>query len=519
MSGRGGPDPATTTPSREDFLRRLERRPVVPVTRTLPADWWTPVAAFHRLASVEPHAFLLESVEGAERVGRYSFLGRRPFLIVRARGGHLRLDGPEAPRVDGGEGTPLERLRALLRDYRAEPQPGLPPFTCGAVGYFGFDTVRWMEHLPETDKPAAPEDDCTLLFLEETAAFDHVHGRLQLTVCARRDAEASAESVYARALARLDALEAELFAPFGPPREGGTPEPSAAVGPRTNLSPEDFRGMVARAKEDIQAGEIFQVVLSRRFTMTTDADDLGLYRSLRAVNPSPYMFLLRLDGWSAVGSSPEPLLRVTGDRLEYRPIAGTAPRADDPAEDERLAAALCADPKERAEHVMLVDLGRNDLGRVAVTGSVRVDELMTVERYSHVMHLVSGLSARLRPGLTALDALLACFPAGTVSGAPKVRALEIIEALEPDRRGIYAGAVGYLDFSGNLDTCIALRTLTLRDGEVRVQAGAGIVADSDPAREDAETGHKARALLEAVRRAAPTVPAFPKTGTRGEDPA
>jgi anthranilate synthase component 1 len=257
--------------------------------------------------------------------------------------------------------------------------------------------------------------------------------------------------------------------------------------------------LVQRAQEEITAGEVFQVVLSRRFTAGTAADDLGLYRALRAVNPSPYMFLLRLDGWSAVGSSPEPLLRVTGDRLTYRPIAGTAPRGKDPAEDERLATALRADPKERAEHVMLVDLGRNDLGRVAETGSVTVDELMTVERYSHVMHLVSGLSARLRPGLTPLDALFSCFPAGTVSGAPKVRALEIIEELEPDRRGLYAGAVGYMDFSGNLDTCIALRTMTLRDGVVRVQAGAGIVADSDPAREDAETGQKARALLEAVR--------------------
>jgi anthranilate synthase component 1 len=258
---------------------------------------------------------------------------------------------------------------------------------------------------------------------------------------------------------------------------------------------------VREAKRLITAGDIFQVVLSRRLRVPCDADDLSLYRELRALNPSPYMFLLRLDGWSAVGSSPEPLLRVTGDRLQYRPIAGTAARCGDDAEDDRRAAALVADPKERAEHVMLVDLGRNDLGRVAAPGSVRVDEFMTVERYSHVMHLVSGLSARLRPDLGALDAFFACFPAGTVSGAPKVRAMEIIEDLEPERRGLYGGAVGYLDFSGNLDTCIALRTMVVRDGEVRVQAGAGIVADSDPDREFEETEHKAGALLEAVRRA------------------
>jgi anthranilate synthase component 1 len=301
-------------------------------------------------------------------------------------------------------------------------------------------------------------------------------------------------------MARLDALEAELLAAFAPPPGRGYGEaPHAAV--VSNLTRAAFLEKVERAKTAIEAGEIFQVVLSQRFEVASEVDDLSLYRSLRAINPSPYMFLLRLDGWSAVGSSPEPLLRVTGDRMLYRPIAGTAPRSGDREEDARRAERLRADPKERAEHVMLVDLGRNDLGRSAVPGTVAVDELMEVEFYSHVMHLVSGLSAQLRPELGPLDALYACFPAGTVSGAPKVRAMQLIDRLEPERRGVYGGAVGYLDYSGNLDTCIALRTMILQDGRVRVQAGAGIVADSDPGREYEETRQKAQALLDAVARA------------------
>ncbi len=488
---------ARTRPGREAFRDRFRAAATVPVIRELDADWWTPVAAFHRLAGGEPNVFLLESVEGGERVGRYSFLGRRPFLVARARGNDLRLDGPEAPRHRDLAGTPLEVLRALFVRHRAEPEPGLPPFVSGAVGYFGYDTVRWIERLPVSGARPVPEDDLTLLFLEETAAFDHLRRRLHLTVAARNHG-GDPDRAYDAALSRLDALESALHAPFAPP----APVPaSGSGGVEENLASPDYRRRVSEAKEHIAAGDVFQVVLSRRFTVRSDASDLALYRALRAINPSPYMFLLRLDGWSAVGSSPEPLLRAAGDRLEYRPIAGTAPRSGDEAEDARRAETLRNDPKERAEHVMLVDLGRNDLGRVAVPGTVRVEELMVVERYSHVMHLVSGLSARLRPDLGPLDALFACFPAGTVSGAPKVRAMEIIEAAEPDRRGLYAGAVGYLDFSGNLDTCIALRTMVVRDGAVRIQAGAGIVADSDPEGEDAETRHKAAALLAAVRRA------------------
>ncbi len=489
--------PGRPRPGREEFAARSAVSAVVPVTREITADWWTPVAAFHRLAADEPNVFLLESVEGGERVGRYSFLGRRPFLVVKARGDALVIEGRDASRFRGLTGGPLERLGAIFDAYRGVRTPGLPPFTSGAVGYFGYDTVRWVERLPDRAKPRSPEDDLTLIFLEDVAVFDHVRRRLTLVANACRREGEDPGVVHDRAADRLDAMERALYAPGAPPADG--PPGEVLPEPGANLSPEDFRDRVRRAKEHIVAGDVFQVVLSQRFTVESAASDLELYRALRAVNPSPYMFLLRLEGWSAVGSSPEPLLQVTGDRLRYRPIAGTAPRSMDPVEDERRAEALAADPKERAEHVMLVDLGRNDLGRVAETGTVRVEELMVVERYSHVMHLVSGLSGRLRPGLGALDALYACFPAGTVSGAPKVRAMELIEELEPDRRGIYAGAVGYLDFSGNLDTCIALRTMTVRDGRVSVQAGAGIVADSDPQREFEETGHKARALLEAVR--------------------
>jgi len=484
-----------TLPDRSEFLARAAGSSLVPLVRELHADWWTPVAVFHLLAGGEPYCSLFESVEGGERIGRYSFVGRRPFLIARARGDELRLEHPETGEQVTRGGLPLAGLRELLARYRTPPQEDLPPFISGAVGYFGYDTARWIERLPETGKPAAPEDDMTLLFLTEIAAFDHVRRKLYLVVNARVEGDADPAGAYEDALARLDVMEAEIHAPIVPPR-GGTPGQLPEL--ESNLTRESFMEKVERAKQRIVSGDIFQVVLSQRFRLPSQAGDLSLYRSLRSINPSPYMFLLRFDGWSVVGSSPEPLLRVNGDRLTYRPIAGTAPRSSDPDEDRRRAEALLADPKERAEHVMLVDLGRNDLGRCAVSGSVRVDELMTVERYSHVMHLVSGLSARLQPGLTALDALYSCFPAGTVSGAPKIRAMEIIEELEPDRRGLYAGAIGYLGFSGNLDTCIALRTMIVRDGEVLVQAGAGIVADSDPAREYDETCQKAAALLQAV---------------------
>jgi anthranilate synthase component 1 len=497
VSGFAREDP---TPDRAAFREEARKYTVVPVSRELHADWWTPVSAFRVLAGKETGSFLLESVEGGERVGRFSFLGRRPFLTVSAREGRLLVRGDDAERHRNLDDLPpLAALRPLLGRYRAPVRPELPPFTSGAVGYLGYDAVRGLETLPDLGRSPAPEDDFTLLFLSETAAFDHTRRRLILTVNAPVSPGQDLDAAHAAAVARLAAMESQLRRAAVPPEPGA---PSGRAGePRASVTRDQFCASVRRAKERIAAGDVFQVVLSQRFRIPFAGGDLALYRALRAVNPSPYMFLLRFPEWSAVGSSPEPLLRVTGDRLSYRPIAGTAPRGAGEAEDRAQGEALVRDPKERAEHVMLVDLGRNDLGRCAVPGTVRVDELMVLERYSHVMHLVSGLSAQLRPDLSALDALFACFPAGTVSGAPKVRAMEIIEELETERRGLYGGAVGYLDFSGNLDTCIALRTMVLRDGEVRVQAGAGIVADSDPDQEYAETLSKAEALFTAVRMA------------------
>ena len=486
------------SPRREEFESLCLKHRVVPVHVSLLSDWWTPVSAFHRVAGHEPYAFLLESVEGGERLGRYSMLGCAPQAVVTVRDGACTWSGPGAPeaRALGGD-SPLDAIKRVLAAWKTPPVGGLPPFVSGAVGYFGYETVRWVERLPRGGAPRAPEPDAVWAFLKDVAVFDHLRRRLHLVVNVWVEEGADPGTEYDRALSRLRDLESRLRAPHQAP----APFRGRPGEPRSNVSQADFMQAVERAKEHVTAGDVFQVVLSRRFTVDTEVDDLTAYRSLRAVNPSPYLFLLRMDGWSAVGSSPEPLLCVREGLMEYRPIAGTMPRGNDPEEDRRLAESLRADPKERAEHVMLVDLGRNDLGRVAEPGSVTVEDLMRVERYSHVMHLVSELSGRLRRDLTPLDALFACFPAGTVSGAPKVRAMEIIEELEPDGRGLYAGAVGYIDLAGNLDTCIALRTMVLRPGQVSIQAGAGVVADSDPAREYAETGHKARALLDALRRA------------------
>ena len=488
-------DFGVTFPERRVFLEEARAFNVIPVTRSLLADAWTPVTAFRLLAARDPYTFLFESVEGGEREGRYSFLGRNPFLVFRATDETVHASGDDAGVVKI-TGPPLDRLRETLSAFRSPAREGLPPFLSGAVGYLAYDAVRWLERLPDRGRSVSLEADLEFMFPYETAAFDNVARRLTLVANARIRPGEAPERAYDEALARLSAMERGLA---GSPAEPVTASRSAKQDLPEGQSQDEFCRNVERAKTHIAAGDIFQVVLSRRRAGPCSASDLSVYRALRSVNPSPYMFLLRMRGWSAVGSSPEPLLRVTGDRLLYRPIAGTAPRGKDAAEDAALAQALEADPKERAEHVMLVDLGRNDLGRCAVPGSVCVASLMRLERYSHVMHLVSELGARLRPDLEPLDALLACFPAGTVSGAPKVRAMEIIEELETERRGLYGGAVGYLDFSGNLDTCIALRTIVLRDGVARVQAGAGIVADSVPEREFVETEAKGEALFRALR--------------------
>ncbi len=494
-------------PSREQFLALAVKHTLVPLFLTLNADLETPVTAFLRLAADEEECFLLESVEGGEKIGRYTFIGVRPFRKIIARGNTLRIS--EKGSTETREGDVFKALQSALAGHTPAQLPGLPPFTAGAVGFFSYDAVRGIERLPATAADELGMPDACLLFFNEVLAFDHLRKEMVLIVTADVRAKAPAEA-YAAAQARLEQFAGRLARPLPesarrpPAPVGGTLE----VVSRTSEA--DFLASVARAKEYIAAGDIFQVVLSQRFDVEPRVDPFSIYRSLRIVNPSPYMYFLRLGIESAadthiVGSSPEMLVRVTGDRLEYRPIAGTRPRSSDEEEDRRIADELLADEKERAEHVMLVDLGRNDVGRVSEYGSVRVRDLMRIERYSHVMHIVSAIEGRLRAGLDAVDAFRACFPAGTLSGAPKVRAMEIIEELEPARRGIYGGSILYADYSGNFDSCIAIRTLLLRGerGHEKgyVQAGAGIVADSVAEREHEECGNKARAVLRAIERA------------------
>lgn len=469
---------------------------VIPVHKRLSADLLTPVSAFLALRRSGRHGFLLESVEGGEKLARYSFLGKDPYRIVRARGAEVTVetDGRET-RVAGDVFSVLQRM---LDRYTEIKTPGLPRLTCGAVGYLGYDVVRLLERLPHPPPDDQGLPDAVWCFYDTLVAFDHVKHQLVLMASAFVEPETDPDEAYAEACERLSRLEAELGAPFGHPE----PVTLTGEGLRSNFARGDFEAAVERARRHIYEGDIFQVVLSQRFEMTFTGDRFNLYRALRQVNPSPYLFFLDFDGFSLIGSSPEVLVRVEDGRAEVLPIAGTRKRGATPDEDARLEAELLADPKERAEHLMLVDLGRNDLGRVCRYGSVSVDRYAYVERYSHVMHIVSSVSGLLTERMGAMEVLAACFPAGTVSGAPKVRAMELIDALEPTRRGIYAGAVGYVDFSGNLDTCITIRTMLVRDRTIYIQAGAGIVADSDPALEFDETVNKARALHRAMHLAA-----------------
>jgi anthranilate synthase component 1 len=476
---------------------RTGRGNLIPLCREILADLQTPVSAYLRLASGSERSFLLESVEGGEALARYSFLGRDPYLVLRARGRRLEVEEAGGRRQE--EGDPLERAQELVGEFRPVAIEGLPRFTGGAVGYFGYDLIRLRERLPESVRDDLELPDLVLGFYDTILAFDHLKHRI-LIISNLRVPDAGGETAlrreYERAAQRIDEVEGCL----GRPLEVLPASRPRSVAPavEANLGRQDFEARVRRAKEYIAAGDIFQVVLSRRQERPLAASPLAVYRALRTVNPSPYMFLWSMDGVHLVGSSPEMLVRVEDGRIEMRPIAGTRPRGANESADADLARELGADPKERAEHLMLLDLARNDLGRVCEYGSVRVRETMAVERYSHVMHLVSKVEGKLRPKVGSLEAMMACFPAGTVSGAPKVRAMEIIEEMEPTRRGPYAGAVGYLDFSGNLDSCITIRTLVIRGGRAWVQSGCGVVADSVPEREFEETVSKARALLRAV---------------------
>jgi len=463
---------------------------LIPLCREVPADLLTPVAAFLRLQPGARHPFLLESVEGGEAIARYSFLGRDPVAVVRDRAG-----GDAGP-------DPVAALRAALLPWHAVRLPDLPRFVGGAVGYLSYDVVRRIERLPQTVPDDLGAPDVLFGIYDTVLAFDHLRQRIQIVSHIRadetgRDRAAALGRNYRRARRRIEAIERLLRRPAP-----GLPRPRRRGGRwSANVSPARYQESVRRAQAYIRAGDIFQVVLSQRYERRCGATPFAIYRALRRINPSPYMYFLDFGEVSLAGASPEMLVRVEGDRIRTRPIAGTRPRGADEEEDLKLEDDLRRDPKERAEHVMLVDLGRNDLGRVSRPGSIEVGRFMTVERYSHVMHLVSEVTGRLRPGSDAFDGLIACFPAGTVSGAPKVRAMEIIEELETSRRGPYAGAVGYIDFSGNLDSCITIRTTVMRDGVVHVQAGAGIVADSVPRQEHRECVSKAGALIEAIDRA------------------
>ncbi len=484
----------------EEFVDLSRRGTFVPVVKEIMADLLTPVSAFLKIAEHSDYAFLFESVEGGERVARYSFLGKDPFLVLRQRKGRTVMD---LSGVTTESDEPfVTALRRLMAEYRSPFVPGLPRFTGGAVGYISYDAspvfepalqAAWQQASWNAQAGAA-EDEAGFMMFDTVLAFDHVKHRILVIANARVTGNEYLESLYQFACAKIGFLERELERGLSQVE----PQPQPAPEIRSNLPREAFEAGVRTIKEHIAAGDIYQAVLSHRFETDLTADPFTVYRALRHVNPSPYMYFMRVGGLAIVGSSPEMLVRVEGPRVETHPIAGTRPRGASEEEDLRLGEELKRNEKERAEHVMLVDLGRNDLGRVCEFGSVRVPQYMTLERYSHVMHLVSRVEGRLADDRDRLDALVACFPAGTVSGAPKIRAMQILSELEPTRREIYAGAVGYIDFAGNLDFCIAIRTITIRDGRARVQAGAGIVADSNPAAEYEETRDKARALLQAL---------------------
>jgi len=463
------------------------------VYETFTADLLTPVGAHLRLARDAKYSFLLESVEGGENIARYTFAGANPQEVFRARGRKCTLESDG--RRKEFEANPVEELRRLTARYHPVRVPGLPPLIGGAIGYFAYDMVRLIERIPATGRDDLGLDDCVMMFYLGLLAFDHVRHRVWVIRNVFTEGEGSLRKKYDAAVREIRHTRRLLERPLPPQRRARRAGPLRV---ESNFTKARYLAAVRKAKAYIRAGDIFQVVPSQRFSAATRAEPFEIYRALRVVNPSPYLYFLRLDDVSVVGSSPEMLVKVQGRDVFYRPIAGTEPRGRTEMEDRALESKLLADPKERAEHIMLVDLGRNDLGRVCEYGSVQVERLMFVERYSHVMHLVSSLRGRLREGLDCFDALMACFPAGTLSGAPKIRAMEIIDELEPTRRGLYAGGVMYLDFSGNLDSCIALRTLVAKDGRAYIQAGGGIVADSVPEREYQETVNKARALVKAL---------------------
>ena len=480
-------------PDFKTFRQLVRRGNLVAVYETYTADLLTPVGAYLRIARDAKYSFLLESVEGGENIARYTFAGANPGEVFRARGRVCTLETfNKSVQFDE---NPIELLRRLVARYHPVRVPGLPPLLAGAIGYFAYDMVRLVERIPATGRDDLGLDDCIMMFYLGLIAFDHVQHRVWIIRNVFTDGDGDLRSKYDAAVREIRRTRRMLEKPLPPERHARA---ARRLRIHSNMTKPQYLAAVRKAKSYIRAGDILQVVPSQRFWARTKVDPLEIYRALRVVNPSPYLYFLKLGDVSVVGSSPEMLVKVQGRNAFYRPIAGTLPRGCTEIEDRDLEAKLLADPKERAEHIMLVDLGRNDLGRVCEYGSVKVERLMFVEHYSHVMHLVSSLRGRLRDDVDCFDALMACFPAGTLSGAPKVRAMEIIDELEPTRRGIYAGAILYLDFSGNLDSCIALRTLVATGGRVYIQAGGGIVADSVPECEYQESVNKARALVTAL---------------------
>jgi anthranilate synthase component 1 len=483
----------------EEFVELSRRGTFVPIVKEIMADLLTPVSAFLKIAEHSDYAFLFESVEGGERVARYSFLGKDPFLVLKARGGKTIVD---RNGVTSESDEPfINILRRLMAEFRSPYVPDLPRFTGGAVGVISYDaspsfepvlTQAWSGAKWAGDR--AVDDEAGFMLFDTVLAFDHVKHRILIIANARISADEDLEALYQFACAKIQFLERELERGLSQPERIDRPAPDV----RSNQSRDTFEAGVRAIKEHIAAGDIYQAVLSQRFEADVTADPFTVYRALRHVNPSPYMYFIRMGPLAIVGSSPEMLVRVEGRRVETHPIAGTRPRGSNDEEDLRLAEELKRNEKERAEHVMLVDLGRNDLGRVCEYGTIKVSDFFTIEKYSHVMHIVSHVEGTLRPELTAFDLVRAAFPAGTVSGAPKVRAMEIIAALESDSRNAYAGMIGYFGFDGAMDTCLAIRTMVGRGDTVSVQAGAGIVADSDPATEFQESVNKASAMLKAI---------------------
>ncbi|WP_025693738.1 anthranilate synthase component I [Paenibacillus durus] len=503
-----------TSPNVEQVVSLSRQYNLIPVVKRLLADMETPIRIFQRFAG-RKNAFLLESVEGGIQWARYSFIGSDPFLLISGKKGAINVEiGGENRQL---KGKPIEELKALLRSYRSPKLAEMPPFTGGAIGFFGYDLLQYYEKLPAHANDDLNMDDIRFMFCDRIIVFDHVKQQILLVGNLHvkdGDTDSDIRANYEKLNSKLEEMAEELYkeSPKENMNRRSIPQDIELGDIHSNLTKEQFIDNVEQAKEYIRAGDIFQVVLSQRFHINTEVSPLHVYRLLRTLNPSPYMYYLKMDEEIIVGTSPEALVKVDGDHVETRPIAGTRPRGENEARDRALAAELLEDEKERAEHLMLVDLGRNDLGRVSRFGTVKCDSFMEIEKYSHVMHMVSNVSGSLREDKDFFDASLSCLPAGTVSGAPKLRAMEIIAELEREARGAYAGAIGYLGFSGNMDSCITIRTIIFRKGRAYVQAGAGIVWDSVPEKEYEETVNKAKGMLKAIRMAEAMFPAKATTG-------